>query len=124
MPALKTFAITFVIAVVAVAVKLAVSGATGTNAGFLVYVPAVAIAAWYRGFLGGILLTVLVALADTLLFLPPLFILAIDVRNDQVRLIAFLAGGIAVSYLSHQLRSERDKARLESAGGVTSSISP
>ena len=115
MPALKTFAITFVIAVVAVAVKLAVSGATGTNAGLLVYVPAVAIAAWYRGFLGGILLTVLVALADTLLFLPPLFILAIDVRNDQVRLIAFLAGGIAVSYLSHQLRSERDKARLESA---------
>ena len=70
MPALKTFAITFVIAVVAVAVKLAVSFATGTNAGFLVYVPAVAIAAWYRGFLGGILLTVLVAVSYTHLTLP------------------------------------------------------
>ena len=36
-------------------------------------------------------------------------------RNDQIRLVAFLAGGTAVSYLSHRLRAERDKARLESA---------
>ena len=36
-------------------------------------------------------------------------------RSDQIRLIAFLAGGSAVSYLSYRLRTERDRARSESA---------
>jgi K+-sensing histidine kinase KdpD len=113
-PALRTFAFAVILAVLAVAIKLAVFWATGTNAGFIVYVPAVAIAAWYRGFLGGILETVVVALADTLLFLPPLFIIAVNVQSDQIRLISFLVAGIAVSYLSHRLRGERDRARSES----------
>jgi len=115
MPALKTLAFTVVVAAVAIAVKVVVFWATGANAGFVIYVPAVAVAAWFRGFLGGILQTVILALADTLLFLPPLFIIATDVRSDQIRLVAFIAAGIAVSYVSHRLRDERDKARVESA---------
>jgi K+-sensing histidine kinase KdpD len=114
-PALRTLAIVLVIAAAALAVKLALTSMTGANAGFIIYVPAVVVAAWYRGFLGGVLLTFLLALAESVLFLPPLYILALDVRNDQVRLLAFLSGGVAVSYLSHRLRTERDRARLESA---------
>ena len=114
-PALRTLTLVLVIAAVALAVKLALTALTGANAGFIIYVPAVVVAAWYRGFLGGVLLTFLVALAESVLFLPPLYILALDVRNDQVRLLAFLSGGVAVSYLSHRLRTERDRARLESA---------
>jgi K+-sensing histidine kinase KdpD len=114
-PALKTLFLALALTVVALTVKLLIAYVTGSNAGFIIYVPAVAIAAWYRGFLAGILATVLIALAETLLFLPPLFIIALDVRSDQVRLIAFLAGGAAVSFLSYRLRSERDRARIESA---------
>jgi len=114
-PATKTLLIALAFSIIGVAVKLAIFDAFGSNAGFVIYIPAVAMAAWYRGFLAGILVTVLIALADTLLFLPPLFIIAVDVRSDQIRLIAFLAGGVAVSYLSHRLRNERDRARVESA---------
>jgi len=115
MPTLKTLALVLTLAAISVGLKLVIDGVTGENAGFVIYIPAVAIAGWYRGFLGGILLTIIFALADTLLFLPPLFILATDVRNEQVRLVAFLAGGTAVSYVSYRLRDERDKARRESA---------
>lgn len=114
-PAARVLMVALAITFVAVAVKVAVFDAFGTNAGFVIYVPAVAIAAWYRGFLAGILVTVLIALVDTVFFLPPLFIIAVDVRSDQIRLVAFLAGGSAVSYLSYRLRTERDRARSESA---------
>lgn len=114
-PVLKTVAVTLALIAISVAIKLLVSSVTGANAGFLFYVPAVAIAAWYRGFLGGILLTVVAALVDTLLALPPLFIVQLAAPSDQVRLIAFFVGGTAVSYLSHVLRNERDRARVESA---------
>jgi K+-sensing histidine kinase KdpD len=114
-PALGTVALVLLVAAVAVGIKVLIHNLIGANAGFVIYVPAVVVAAWYRGFLGGLLLTVLVALADALLFLPELQMLAVDVHDDQIRLVAFLAGGVAVSYLSHRLRSERDRARLESA---------
>jgi K+-sensing histidine kinase KdpD len=115
MPALKTLLFVVALAAVAVAAKLVIFNAFDTNAGFVFYVPAVTIAAWYRGLLGGLLMTAIAAVADAFLFLPPLFIVASDVRNDQVRLIAFLGAGAAISYLSHRLRNERDRARLESS---------
>jgi len=113
--ALKTLAVTLALVAISVAIKLLVSSMTEANAGFLFYVPAVALAAWYRDFLGGILLTVVAALVDTLLAFPPLFIVQLAAPSDQVRLAAFLVGGVAVSYLSHRLRNERDRARVESA---------
>ncbi len=115
MPAIKTILFAFALTVVAVALKLLIFKSLGTNAGFIFYIPAVAIAAWYRGLAAGLLVTGLCAVADANLFLQPLFILAVDVRNDQVRLVTFLLGGAAVSYLSYRLRDERDRARLESA---------
>ena len=121
MPAAKIVAVAVAITLVSIAIKLAIFYAAGSNAGFVVYIPAVAVAAWYRGFLAGILVTILIAMADTLLFLPPLFIIAVGVLDEQIRLIAFLVGGTAVSYLSYRLRSERDKARLEFGGAAQSS---
>jgi K+-sensing histidine kinase KdpD len=114
LPALKTIAFAALLTVVAVAGKLLLYNAIDSNAGFVFYIPAVAIAAWYRGLAAGLLVTLLCAIADANLFLQPLFIVAVDVRNDQVRLLTFLLGGSAVSYLSYRLRDERDRARLES----------
>jgi K+-sensing histidine kinase KdpD len=102
------------IVVVTVALKYVLFTLFGADAGFTIYVPAVAIAAWYRGLLGGILATFLAALLDTLLFVPSLSTVLVDIRDHQVRLLAYLAGGAAVSYLSHRLRTERDRARMES----------
>jgi K+-sensing histidine kinase KdpD len=95
--------------------ELARSDAVPALKTLLVTLVVAAICAWYRGFLGGILATVVIALVDTLLFLPPLFIIAINVKDDQIRLAAFLLAGAAIAYLSYRLRSERDRARVESA---------
>jgi K+-sensing histidine kinase KdpD len=99
---------------VAVAVKALLLFASEANAGFVIYIPAVAVVAWYRGLLGGVLATLLGALADSLLFIPALFVVAANLDSLQVRLLAYLAGGTAVSYLSYRLRTERDRARVES----------
>jgi K+-sensing histidine kinase KdpD len=99
----------------AVGLKYLIEQLFGANAGFTIYVPAVAIAAWYRGLLGGVLATVLSALLDTLVFVPGFSASVLDVRDQQVRLVGYVAGGMAVSYLSHRLRAERDRARFQSA---------
>lgn len=114
-PALQTVAVAVGIMAIAIAIKVAILLAFQTNAGFVIYVPAVALAAWQRGFLGGVLATVVGALADTIVFLPPMAVLAMDLRSEQLRLIAYLSGGVAVSYLAHRLRTERDRARTEAA---------
>jgi K+-sensing histidine kinase KdpD len=112
--ALRTLIVASALIGATVGVKYLIYLLTGANAGFTVYVPAVAVAAWYRGLLGGVLATVLSALFDTLIFLPPLAVLMVDLRDQQLRLVAYLAGGVAVSYLSHRLRLERDRAQAQS----------
>jgi K+-sensing histidine kinase KdpD len=111
--ALVTLGVAALVMGVAVALKALLLSVSSANAGFIVYIPAVAVVAWYRGLLGGVLATLLGALADSVLFVPALFVAAADLSSVQVRLLAYLAGGTAVSYLSYRLRSERDRARLE-----------
>lgn len=99
---------------VALASKALILTGTGADAGFILFVPAIALVAWYRGLLGGLAATLMGAVAGSLWFTPALFVAAPDLDSIQVRLIAYLVGGSAVSYLSHRLRSERDRARRES----------
>ena len=112
--ALLTLVVAALVMGAAVALKALLLHVSSANAGFVIYIPAVAVVAWYRGLLGGVLATLLGAVADSLLFIPALFVAAASVDSVQVRLLAYLAGGAAVSYLSYRLRSERDRARLES----------
>ena len=93
--------------------KLVLLGLLGANAGFTIYIPAVAVAAWSRGLLAGVLATVLSALIDTLVFLPPVQVVLADIRDQQLRMVAYLAGGLVVSYVSNLLRTERDYARKQ-----------
>src|SRR5512141_206043 len=112
--ALTTLALAFAAMGAAVALKGLLLTAAHANAGFVIYVPAVALVAWYRGLLGGVAATLIGAVVDAALFVPALAILQANVDDLQVRLVAYIAGGVAVSYLSHQLRTERDRARVES----------
>lgn len=98
---------------ITVAVKVLIERTLDVNPGFIVYVPAIALAAWLRGLYSGLLVTVMGAIADILLFLPPVAVLALEIREDQVRLVAYLLGGASVSFLSHRLRMSRDTARHE-----------
>jgi len=113
-PALVTLAVAGAAMGVALMLKLGLLQLTGANSGFVLYIPAVAVAAWYRGLLAGVLATLLGALADSLLFVPALLVLQAQIEDFQVRLLAYIAGGVAVSFLSHRLREERDRARSES----------
>ena len=112
--ALVTLGVAALVVGAAVAIKALLLFVSTANAGFVIYIPAVAVVAWYRGMLGGVLATLLGALADSVLFIPALFVAAASLDNIQLRLLAYLAGGTAVSYLSYRLRSERDRARVES----------
>ena len=111
---LVTLAVAAVVMLMAVATKALILSGTGANAGFVVFVPAIAVVAWYRGLLGGIAATLLGAVVDALVFAPALFVAAANLDSIQIRLLAYLAGGTAVSYLSYRLRTERDRARLQS----------
>jgi K+-sensing histidine kinase KdpD len=113
-PALVTLAVAAGAIAIALALKVGVIQLTGANTGFVLYIPAVAVAAWYRGLLAGVLATLLGALADSLLFVPALLVLQANIGDFQLRLLAYIAGGVAVSFLSHRLREERDRARRES----------
>src|SRR5688572_14371813 len=113
-PALVTLAVASACIGIALALKLGIMQVSGANAGFVLYIPAVALAAWYRGLLAGVMATLLGALADSLLFVPALLVLQADIGDFQLRLLAYIAGGVAVSFLSHRLREERDRARRES----------
>jgi K+-sensing histidine kinase KdpD len=111
--AMYTLAAVAVLIAITAGAKYALLQLTGANAGFTIYVPAIAVAAWYRGLPGGILATLLGALVDALVFLPPLAVVLVDLRDEQLRLLAYLVGGGAVSYLTHRLRNERDRARQQ-----------
>ena len=110
---LATAVAALVITAMTVAVKVLIDRALGVNPGFILYVPAIALAAWLRGLYSGLLVTVMGAVADIVLFLPPVAVLAMEIREDQVRLAAYLLGGSSVSFLSHRLRTSRDAARHE-----------
>jgi K+-sensing histidine kinase KdpD len=118
LPDARSVLITVVVALGAMGVAVIVKGLilnwTGANAGFVLYVPAIAVVAWNRGFFGGTVATISGAIADSILFTPALFVAAANLDSVQVRLLAYLAGGTAVSYLTYRLRTERDHARAES----------
>ena len=112
--ALMTILVATSIAGLAVVAKVGIMQLTDQNAGFAIYVPAVALAAWYRGLAGGLVTTLISALLDLLIFLPPVVILAADLQGTEIRLVAYLLGGLSVSVLSYRLRGARDRAERES----------
>jgi len=114
-PALITFVAAVAVVTVMIAIKYLIFIWTGESAGFIVYVPAVALVAWNRGFLGGVLATSFLVVLDTVIFVPPTLLVAFNPDSYILRMVAFLTAGVAISYMSYRLRRERDRARSESA---------
>jgi two-component system, LuxR family, sensor kinase FixL len=76
----------------------------GGNVPYLQFFPAIMVAAWYGGLGPGVLATVLSALAAMYLFLPPAG-LGVAGIPDMMSLGFFVAIGLGISWLHHQLRT-------------------
>jgi K+-sensing histidine kinase KdpD len=101
---------------IGLALKFVLLRLIDANGGFIIYVPAIAAAAWYGRLAGGLLATLLLGLGDSLLFDQPFFLAMTSVDPDvQVRLVAYAGGGMLVSFLIDSLRRARERADLEAA---------
>jgi PAS domain S-box-containing protein len=91
----------------------------GGNVPYLQFFPAILIAAWYGGLGPGTLATVLSALAATYFFLPPPG-LAVGGVPDVMSLGFFVATGLGISWLKHQLRAAAvlSASRAERLDGI------
>ena len=109
-----TFGIAVSLVAASTAVKLLLYLISMGNAGYVIYIPAVAIAAWYRGLGAGSLATVLVVGLDLLVFevVAPA---APELQDHQLRLLAFIGASILLTYLSYRLRTDREVAQKDAA---------
>jgi two-component system sensor kinase FixL len=84
--------------------RLVAGSSVGDNVPFLQFVPAILIAAWYGGAGPGLLATGLGALAAMYFFLPPDGF-TVGGRADLMSLALFVATGLGITGLNHQLRT-------------------
>jgi PAS domain S-box-containing protein len=87
----------------AIGFRLALSAWLGDSVPYMQFFPAILVAAWYGGFGPGAVATALSAAAAMALFLaPPGF--AVGGTGDVVSLVLFIAIGLGIAGLSHELR--------------------
>jgi PAS domain S-box-containing protein len=101
------------LAFLAIGLKAAANAAAGTDVGFLPYVVAVALGAWFGGLQGGLGATLFCLAGEALVFVLPINHAA--VRNPTAILEAglFVIAGILISALSSALATaRRDSERL------------
>ena len=89
----------------------------GANVPYLQFFPAILLAAWYGGFGPGAVATALAALAAMHFFLPPAGF-AVGDSSDVVSLGLFIATGLGIAWLSHQLRVAESARRREAGVAI------
>jgi PAS domain S-box-containing protein len=114
----------YVIAAVAVAVAGLVRAVLdpwlGHAVPYLLYYPAVTIAAWTGGFGPGVLATVLAAGATALLYLEPVASLSVANRGDLLALAIFSANGVLMALFGERaLRAAVDQRRFAAIADST-----
>ncbi len=102
----------------ALLLRVALQPWLGATVPYLQFFPAILLAAWYGGFGPGAAATALAAFAAMYLLLPPAGF-AVGDLSDVVSLGLFVATGLSIAWLYHQLRAtesaRRREARLASA---------
>ena len=92
---------------VAILAKIPLVEGSGGDLGYVLYVAAIGLAAWFRGLSGGLGATLVTAAANTYLFVHPGEFVP-ETTSEQVRLVIYLMSGIVVAGLFQSLRVERD----------------
>lgn len=103
----------------AVVIRLALQSWFGKDVPFLLFFPAILVAAWYGGLAPGTLATALSALAAMYFFMPPSGF-AVGDGTDRLFLGIFVAIGLTIAGLSHQVQAAAALAssRAEQLGAI------
>lgn len=104
---LRAVGVGVVAAAIAIVAKVALGELAGGDTGYILLVAAVIGAAWNGGILGGLSATILGLALNTVLFVQPSGLVALD-RLDVARQLLFLATGAAATFLLASRRSSRD----------------
>jgi two-component system sensor kinase FixL len=105
----STYTLAAVVVAAAVAIRLAVQPWFGEEVPFLLFFPAILIAAWYGGLGPGTFATALSALAAIYFFMPPPGF-RVGSGTDLIFLGIFTAIGLAIVGLNHQLQTSASLA--------------
>jgi PAS domain S-box-containing protein len=89
------------------------SAVLGERALYSTYLPAVMLAAYFGGFWPGLLITLLSALANNFLLVPPFYTLDLKGPGDSVALLLFLIVGLFISGLSESLHRAQRRILVE-----------
>ncbi|HEY1373932.1 MAG TPA: PAS domain S-box protein [Candidatus Binatia bacterium] len=87
--------------------------AIGQGLPFIIFYPAVVLAAWFGGLGPGLCATVLAELIAWYMFIPVLYSFRILDRTALAQMIIFLLGGVLISLLAEGLHRARRKAQAE-----------
>ncbi len=112
--ALSTLALAGGLVLASAAAKQLLFFLTTGNAGYVIYVPAVAIAAWQRGLGAGLLATLFGVAADYVAF-DTARLIPTELPDQLLRLAAFTGASVLVAFLSDRLRVDRESARRDAA---------
>ena len=111
-----SYGLAVVAVLVTVTIKFLSDHYIGHGPPLILFVLPVLFAAWYGGLGPGLVATAVSALACTVLYFPPVGMLAIDSKNDAFRLFLFGIEGVVASVLMGQLHAARvvaeDRMRL------------
>ncbi len=102
-----------------VLVKAVLMQLLATDAGYIVYVPAIALSAWLGGLRAGLLATAVAALLNVWSFVGPTQTFVVSTLADQLRLAVFLLAGSIISGLSGRLRRALVDAQASAASRAT-----
>jgi two-component system sensor kinase FixL len=100
----RAYALAVMVVAAAVAIRLALQSWFGEDVPFLLFFPAILIAAWYGGLGPGTCATVLSALAAMYFFMPPSGF-AVGDGTGRLFLAIFVAIGLAIAGLNHELQT-------------------
>jgi PAS domain S-box-containing protein len=107
---LMRYGFAVLITALALLVRIPFISVLGGGAPFILFFPAVTIAAWYGGLGPGLLATTLSALAADFLYLEPINSLTLLNSADLIRLLLFIFGGSLISWISGALRTANLRA--------------
>ena len=96
----------------AVLIRLPLHGLLGTETPFLLFFPAILLAAWYGGLGPGLLATGLSALAADYFFIPPFSLFDLPELSEGVQLAVFCGAGVLISLLNEELHRSRRRAEV------------
>jgi PAS domain S-box-containing protein len=95
--------------------RLALDPWLGTSVPFLLFIPAIIVAAGYGGFGPGLFVTILSAATAFVRYVEPIGELSMKQPADLVRLALFVGSGLLIARLSETLRrAETDRSQLAS----------